>query len=510
MLESLFNPEVIAVIGASRTPGKVGYEILANLIEGGFKGKIVPVNPSAKEILGINCYSDLKEYGNNVELSIISIPAPFVVKAVEDSLNAGAKAICVISAGFKETGAVGAWLEQEITRLCRVNKARLLGPNCLGLINTSNSMNASFATQMPMPGKISVFSQSGALCTAILDRAAEHCIGFSKLVSIGNKADLNENEFISYFATDNSTSVIAGYLESIVSGKDFISAVENASNKKPVIILKTGTTKAGVKAVSSHTGSMAGADIAYGAAFKQCGVIRAETFDEFFDYTTAFAMQPLPRGNRVAVITNAGGPGIMAADAVEKLGMRVAILATNTATALRKKLPEQASIGNPIDVLGDADPERYKEAVDAAQKDDSVDAIIVILTPQAMTRPSDTARAISSCKCGNKPVLVSFMGGKDVKTARDELVKMNLPDYSSPERAVAALKVMYEYAAWRNRPERIVTRFPVNRRPVERIITRGLRTGKTYIGEDQAKEILRSYNFNVPAGHLCVNAEEAV
>lgn len=510
MLEPLLEPKTIAVIGASRQAGKVGHEIVANLLSGGFHGTIVPVNPLAEEILGLPCCKNLKEYAKSIDLSVIAVPVTLVFSALKDSLGAGAKAICVITSGFKESGNEGARLEQEITRLCASHNARLLGPNCLGLINVHHHMNASFATRMPLAGNISIFSQSGALCTAILDRAVGDHIGLAKLVSIGNKADLNEADFLSYFAADEKTAVIVGYLESIESGKDFIRSAEAAANKKPVIILKAGTTQAGVKAASSHTGSLAGADIAYGAAFKQCGVVRAQTFEEFFDYAVAFATQPLPRGDRVAIITNAGGPGIMAADAVERRGMRVAALATNTATALRKKLPEQASIGNPIDVLGDANPERYMVALNAAQDDDSVDAVIVILTPQAMTQPVATAHTVASCLRGNKPVLVSFMGGKDVLPGKEELSKVHLPDYPTPERAVAALKVMHEYATWRHRPARVVTRFPVNRRPVEHIITRSLKMGQAYIGEARAKEILRAYNFSVPDGRLCVGAEEAI
>jgi len=284
-----------------------------------------------------------------------------------------------------------------------------------------------------------------------------------------------------------------------------------AATKKPIVVLKAGVTEAGGKAASSHTGSLAGADIAYGAAFKRSGIIRAETFEQLFDYATAFAMQPLPKGKRVAIITNAGGPGIMAADAVELSGMDVCSLECSSATALREKLPAAASVGNPIDVLGDADPQRYVDAVEAARDDDSVDAIIVILTPQAMTKPAETARAIAaSGKKGQKPILVSFMGGADVMPGRDELVAADLPDYPSPERAVDALRAMVEYAAWREQPPRVLTRFSVNRRRVERIIHRDIRVGTLQVGEAEAKAILSAYGFNVPPGRLVTSSEEAV
>ena len=510
MLESLLKPNSVAVIGASRTPGKVGHEILANLINGGFDGEIVPVNPSADEVLGLKCYSDLQTYGKGVEMSVISVPTKLVMAATESSINAGAKAIVVITAGFKEVGEKGAKLEIQLKNLCQSRDVRLMGPNCLGLINSQHKMNASFATKMPKPGNISVFSQSGALATAILDWSASRHLGLSKLISIGNKADLNENDFINALAEDDDTKVIVGYLESIVSGNEFVKVAEAAAAVKPVVILKAGTTAAGTKAASSHTGSLAGADIAYGAAFLRSGIVRADTFESLFDYATALSMQPLPKGNRTAIITNAGGPGIMAADAVENASLQVTTLSDSIATALRSKLPEAASVGNPIDVLGDAEPERYIMALNAAQDDDAVDAIIVILTPQAMTKPAETARAIATNLKGEKPVLACFMGGEDVMPGREELVAANLPDYPSPERAVGALKAMCDYAAWRKRPPRIVTRFPVNRKKVESIISRHTRDGRYQIGEAKAKDILRAYKFNVPDGDMAANSEEAM
>jgi acetyl coenzyme A synthetase (ADP forming)-like protein len=510
MLEALLRPKAVAVIGASRTPGKVGHELVANLIDSDFKGPIVPINPSADEVLGLPCFPDLKTYGQKIDLSIISVPTRFVKQSVEDSINAGAGAIVTITAGFKEVGEEGAELERELASLCKSRGVSLLGPNCLGLINTHHQMNASFAKQMPKPGGISVISQSGALCTAILDWARARHLGLAKLISMGNKADLSETDFLRAFAADDETKVIVGYLESVDSGDAFIKAAEGAASKKPVVVFKSGVTSAGVKAASSHTGSLAGADIAYGAAFKRSGIIRAETFEAMFDYSTAFAMQPLPKGDRVAIITNAGGPGIMAADAVEQCGMTVQALAGSTATALAKKLPAAASVGNPIDVLGDADPDRYVAAVKAAQDDDAIDAIIVILTPQAMTLPAETARAIAECNRNEKPILVSFMGGADVMPGREELVAHNLPDYESPNRAVGALKAMVDYATWLRRPPRIVTRFPVNRRRVERIIHRHQRTGELQVGEAAAKDILRAYDFVVPAGQLATDGEHAI
>lgn len=510
MLESLLYPKTVAVVGASKTPGKVGAAILSNLVKGGYQGSIIPVNPTAKEIFGLPCYETVTAAGQNVDLSIIVVPPKAVPAAIDNSIEAGAKAVCVITAGFKEVGAVGAQMEKEIAAQCYEKGVRMLGPNCLGLINTENHMNASFAVQMPKPGHISVISQSGALCTAILDWSMGRGVGLAKLISIGNKADLSEVDLLQALAEDEQTRVIACYLESITSGDEFIRVAEAVASVKPVVILKAGTTQAGTKAASSHTGSLAGADIAYGAAFRRAGVVRADNFEALFDSAMALAMQPLPKGDKVAIITNAGGPGIMAADAVENLSMKVHPLQPSISGALKEKLPAAASVGNPIDVLGDADPERYGMALDAALDDDTINGIIVLLTPQAMSKPAETARAIISRLRGTKPVLASFMGGADVMPAREEFVAAGLPDYTAPERAVAAFRAMCDYAQWRQRPPRIVTRFPVNRRRVERVIASMMRAHRLEVGEADAKEILRAYDFNVLPGQIARSAEEAI
>ena len=510
MLEHLFFPEKVAVIGASRQPGKVGHDILANLVKGGFTGEIIPVNPSGGTLFDLKVYPSLREYPGTVDQAVVAVPKPHVLPSVKDALAKGAKSIVMITAGFKETGEEGAALERELAELCHRSGARLVGPNCLGLLNTRNRLNSSFAGNLPKTGKIGIFSQSGALCTSILDLAEGRNLGLSKLISIGNKADINEDHLLEYFAGDPDTDVIVGYLENIVAGDSFIKTATDTCSLKPVIILKSGTSQAGQKAAASHTGVLAGADTAYGAAFKRSGIIRADTFESLFDYATALSMQPLPKGDRVLIITNAGGPGTMAADAVEHAGMTVAELETNTATSLRDKLPAAASVGNPVDVLGDAPPERYADALLAAQSDVSVDAIIVILTPQAMTDAKETARIIARSIDGSKPVLASFMGGKEVLPGRQELTAAGLPDYESPERAVAALKVMYQYANWKNRPPRIVTRFRVNRRRASRIIGRNISNGIFQLNESKAKKILDAYGFNVLSGRLITSAEEAM
>ena len=511
MLECLFYPQSIAVIGASRTPGKVGHAILANLVNHGFSGRIIPINPYADQILATKCFDSLKSVREAIDLCIIAVPPNAVIKAVNESISAGAKAIVLITAGFKETGEQGARTEREIAEICSQSNVCLLGPNCLGFINTENDLNASFAKQMPKAGGISIVSQSGALCTAILDWSIERHLGLGKIVSIGNKAEIDESDCLRALAYDDQTKVIAAYLESIESGEKFIKSAEIASSRKPVVILKSGNTKAGALAASSHTGSLAGGDTAYGAAFKRSGVIRASDFESLFDFATSLLMQPLPKGNKVAIITNAGGPGIMAADTAERLGFSISRLSKETSEFLKKSLPPSASAVNPIDVLGDASPDRYSLAIQAAQKDDSIDAIVVILTPQAMTEPLETASAIIECaQIRTKPLLMSFMGGKDVRPGRELLTEKYLPDFESPERAVKALRAMLDYSIWRQRPPRVVTRYAVNRRRVARIIHTHQKSGNDYIGEISAKEILNAYNFTIPTGYLVISANEAV
>ncbi|MBI5395220.1 MAG: acetate--CoA ligase family protein [Verrucomicrobia bacterium] len=509
-LGDLFKPRSIAVIGASRTPGKVGYEILVNLKNSGYEGVIVPVNPTAKEVLGMKCYGDLAEYGQPIDLSVIVVPTKAVKDAIEMSARAGAKAAVVITAGFKEVGYEGAELEKEIADICRSNNMRLMGPNCIGLINTHHKMNATFASSFPPAGGISIISQSGALCVAILDLAVSKKMGLGKIVSFGNKADLNEVDFLQAFVSDSDTKVVACYLESITEGDEFLRIAEQVASVKPVVILKVGTTSAGAKAASSHTGSLAGADMAYGAAFKRVGVIRAENIEALFDYALALAMQPLPKGKRVVIITNAGGPGIMAADAVENLGLKMAVTSEETKASLRKVLPPTAAFGNPVDVIGDADPDRYMAAFERVQEDPATDAIIVVVTPQNMTKPLELARKLAAAHKGKKPLLAAFLGGAGVAAACDELMRVGIPNYPSPDRAVRALEAMCDYAAWRNRPPRLVTRFPVNHRRVERLINWQVRSGNKQMGEVEAKEILRAYDFTILPGHLARNANEAV
>ncbi len=510
MLESLLYPQTVAVIGASTNPEKVGGAFMHNLTSGGFKGTIVPINLSAPEILGVKCYKSLEEYGEKIDLSIIVVGGKYVKTSIESSIKAGAKTIVVITAGFKEVSEKGAEAEQELVDLCRSHGVRMMGPNCLGVLNTHHAMNATFAPTLPPAGHISVISQSGALCVAILDWAASQKLGLGKVISFGNKADLNEVDFLQALAEDKETKVIAGYLESIKEGDKFLRIAEEAAGVKPVVLLKVGITQAGAKAASSHTGSLAGQDMAYGAAFRRSGVVRAENFEALFDYALAFATQPIPKGDRVAVITNAGGPGIMAADAAETMGLNMVDITEKSKETLRPLLPPTAALGNPVDVIGDAEPDRYLHAFEVLQEDDNIDAILVVATPQNMTQPLELAEKLAEKHKGKKPLLTAFMGGEEVLAAKARLMELGIPNYPSPDRAVAALRAMCDYAAWRARPTRIVTRFPVNRRRVERVLQWHIRSNIAQIGEVEGKEILKAYDFKILQGTLASTANEAV
>lgn len=509
-LPALFSPGSVAVVGASRDPLTVGYRILSNLKAGNYRGAILPVHPHADALLGLKCFPSVLDYDGEIELSVIAVPPRRVVDAVRESVRKGVKAVAVITAGFREKGLEGARLEEEITRICRAKGVRLLGPNCLGIINTSLGLNASVAGTMPAGGGMSVFSQSSALCTAILDEAAARGIGLAKVAGIGNKADLTEVDFLLALARDSQTRVIVGYLEDIRCGDEFVAAAEEASSIKPVIIMKGGTTDAGRRAATSHTGVLAGADIAYGAAFLRSGIIRADDYESLIDCAAALSTQPLPSGKRVLIISNAGGPGTIAADAVGKAGLEVVSLAAHRREKLCRELPEGSVIADPVLVLGDAGPEEYAMAFRLAQKDEGVDAILLTLAPSAMRRPEETARALAGSSEGTKTVLAVYMGGGETMPGRRELLGLGLPDYDSPSRAVAVLRAMEEYQAWKRRPPRVVTRFRVNRRRVERIITRRQRAGRLQIEEARSKDILRAYGFRVPDGGLATSAEEAV
>jgi len=510
MLDALFTPQTIAIIGASRRPGAFGHRLLAHIVAGGFAGTVVPVNPNADELLGQRCYHRIAQFAGRIDLALIALPAAQCREAVREAMEAGARAVIILSVGFKEAGESGAEMEAQIAEMCRLRDVRLLGPNCLGVINTDHSLFAFDAESCPEPGGISMISQSSSLCTLFLERLAGARLGLAKMVSVGNKADLSEIELLRALALDPQTKVIIAYLESINAGDAFVKAAEYASVRKPVIMLKAATTLSGRKAVAAHSGEMIGQDSAYGVAFRRSGVIRAESMGALFDLALSFSLQPLPQGDRVLVLTNAGGPGIMAVDAIERAGLTVSYLGARTSGLLRAELPAAATIYDPVDLLGDAGPERYRAALLAAMSDANVDAVVVIAAKRGSGELlADIAQEIVSCNHGAKPLSVCVLGG-DTQAARDRLLYGGVPAFDSPEGAVAVLKAMVDYVAWRNRPPRVVTRFKVNRRRVERIISRRLRTGRLHIAEVKAKDILKAYDFQVPPGHLATTVEEAV
>jgi len=510
-LEGFFNPKSVAVVGASRRKGKVGHEIVVALVEGGFKGRIYPVNPNADEVEHLRCYPDLASIGQTPDLVVIVVPPKAVLPVVRQCGHLGAGQAIIITAGFKEVGEEGKRLEQEIVQAARQGHVRLIGPNCLGIMVPGTHLNASFGGKLPREGNIGYVSQSGALVTAILDMARADQIGFSALVSIGNKADVNELDVIEALGAHEQTKVIAGYLESISDGDKFIRQVERISQSKPILLMKSGGTDAGAKAASSHTGSLAGSETAYEVVFDRAGIIRCDSIKLQFDYAQAFAYQPVPAGPSVAVITNAGGPGIMAADAVERAGLTFAKFSNQTVDRLRSALPPAANVSNPVDVLGDALADRYELALATVLNDANVDAVLVLLTPQAMTQCTKTAEAVVSAgrANGRKPVLACFLGAEMVREAVGVLRTGQIPQYDSPEGAVASLKVMNDYRRWRNRPRRVVKLFPVNRRKVEQIIDRHLRLNLREIGEMDSKEILEAYGFVTPKGSVATSADQA-
>ena len=427
-LDTFFVPRSVAIIGASRTPGKVGHILTKNVIDSGFRGEIYLINPNANEILGLKCYPSILDAPEQIDLAIFAIPADLVLKVADECGRKGVKGLIVISAGFKETGRKGAILEEQLLELGRKFNMRIQGPNCLGIINTSASLNLSFAEGMPRRGSIGFISQSGALGTAVLDWILKEEIGFHSFVSLGNKADLDEIDFIEAMGDDEEVSVILLYIESIEEGRKFLDVVSDVVVKKPVIVLKGGTSTAGAKAAGSHTGALVGSFLVYQTAFNRTGVILAEGVEELFNFGIAFSEQPIPEAEGIAIVTNAGGPGILATDLSEKLGLMLSGLTLETQSQLREFLPPAAAVGNPVDILGDAKADRYKHAIERVLKDNNVNAVVVILTPQAMTESFATAEAVVELRnqLSEKPIVTVFMGGRKVEEAQRLLKKWDL------------------------------------------------------------------------------------
>jgi len=511
-LGNFFCPRSVALVGASREKGKVGRVILENLIESGFKGKIFPVNPKADKICGLRCYPSVLDIPGNFEMAILAIPAMHTLTVLEDCSKKNIKWSIVISAGFKENGVEGAKRERQLADIARKNGIRILGPNCLGIINTSCPINASFSSNMPPRGNIGFLSQSGALGTSVLDWAKTNNIGFSKFVSLGNKSDISENDLIDDLENDKDTKVITAYLEGVKDGREFIKISSRVSREKPIIIIKSGNTDAGARAVSSHTGTLAGSASAYEAAFKQSGIIRANTIRDFFNYAIAFSCQPLPKGKKVVIITNAGGPGIMATDACEKNNIMLATLGKETVERLKDFLPEEANFYNPIDVLGDALADRYKKTIELVLRDKNVEALIVLLTPQAMTQSLETARAIAEILKSHGvriPVLTSFIGGAEVKEAVEFLAEKGIPNFSIPEEAIDTLKVMVNYSSRGSEKNSDIDNFDVNKDSVKEIFEKCRIEDRLKLGEMEARGVLKAYGINLPVVGLARDKNEA-
>lgn len=511
-LRNFFCPGSVAVIGAAREEKKVGRIIFDNIINSGYKGKLFPVNLKADKIHGIKCYHSVLDIPGDLDLAIIVIPAQFVLQVLEECSKKNTKWAIVISAGFKETGIEGAKRERQLIEKAKDYGIRILGPNCLGIIDTECPINATFSPHMPPGGKIGFISQSGALGTSILDWAKTNEIGFSKFVSLGNKADISENDLFDDWENEKDTEVITAYLEGVKYGREFIRISSKVSKKKPIIVIKSGNTDAGARAVSSHTGTLAGSAKAYDAAFKQAGIIRANNTRDLFNYATAFSYQPLPKGKKVVIITNAGGPGIMATDECDKSNIFLASLGKETIDSLKEFLPEASNFYNPVDILGDALADRYKKTLEVIVKDSNVDAVVVLLTPQAMTQPYRTASAIVEVmeNSGKSiPVLTSFMGGSEVKKAVKFLAEKNIPNFDIPEEAIDTLKVMMEHTDWKSRKSFPIEDFNVDKGRVKKIFYQCKNEGRLELGEMEAREILEAYDIRMPKAELACDIDEA-
>ncbi|WP_048190209.1 acetate--CoA ligase family protein [Methanobacterium sp. SMA-27] len=504
----MFNAKSVAVIGASETKGKIGYDLMTSLLNN-YKGKIIPINPKVGKVLGIPAFSSIKEYGR-VDLAVIVIPASLVPLTVEECGETGIKNIVVISAGFKEVDKEGFKLEKKLVEICENYDIKLVGPNCLGIMDTYNDMNASFASDIAHKGKIAFMSQSGAIMAAILDYADKKNIGFSRIISLGNKAGINENDCIEDFMENENTEVITGYLEGIVDGQGFIKASRKASQKKPILLIKSGTTAKGSEAVSSHTGTIAGSDSAYDAAFSQSGIIRVTSLDEMMDYSSAFALSPLPKGNRIAIITNAGGPAIMTTDAAIKAGLELSKLTCDTQEKLKAGLPSTANVKNPVDVLGDASPDRFRFALEIVLKDPNVDGVIYLVTPQSVTDPEGTANvAIELATKSEKPVLCSFFGGTRFEGAERLLAEKRVPNYLYPKRAVKSMKRLYDYSIIKNQEYPKHLKFDVDKDAVRNIINHAKKKGVNTFGLESF-DILKAYGIPTVGTAITTTVEETV
>jgi acetyl coenzyme A synthetase (ADP forming)-like protein len=514
-LDKIFNPKSVAVVGTNNMKGTVPYDILFNILKTEFTGIIFPVSPGQKSICSVKAYKYVVDIPDTVDLAIIVFPSAVCHMALEQCGQKGIKGVVIISAGFKEVGEKGVEREEQLKQIAEKYGMSIIGPNCLGIINTDPliNLNASFARRMPEQGNIGFLSQSGALCTAVLDYAYAKHIGFSKFISFGNKADISEIDLMYYLMEDEKTRVILLYLEEVTDGRALMQAAHDVITRagKPVLLLKSGRTEAGALAASSHTGSLAGNDEIYDAAFRQAGIIRCENIEEMFNIAMAFAYQPVPKSNRVAIITNAGGPGVLTTDAAIRDGLQLAKFSEETIAEFRKYLPATANIKNPVDVIGDARADRYNIALNGAFKDDGVDAVFVILTPQSMTDIETIAKeVVKVTKQYSKPAYSSFMGEADVAVGVDILLRNKIPHYILPESMCRSFSRVYTFYRDLDRTQHSQRIFSdVDKNAVQSVLNEAVRDNHLYLPEDEAGKILEMYGLPVVRGKLATSTDEA-
>jgi acetyltransferase len=500
-LDNIFKPKSIAVIGASNKAGSAGYRIFRNLIGSGYEGVVFPVNPSHESIQGVQAYPTVKDLPKIVDLAIISTPSSTVPDILEQCGKRGIKGIIIISAGFKEIGDEGLKLEKKLTDIKKKYGLRIIGPNCVGITIPNLNLNATFAASMPGKGNIALFSQSGAICGAILDWAAFTNVGFSAFVSVGSMLDVDFGDLIDYFGMDMYTRSILLYVESITDAKKFMSAAKSFARTKPIVVIKSGRFSEGAKAASSHTGALAGEDAIYDAAFKRAGVVRVKEIEDLFGCVSILAKQPRPTGPNLAIITNAGGPGVLATDAIIEQGGKLAQLSEETIEKLNKILPSYWSKGNPIDILGDADEDRYQKAIEICLADKNIDGLLILCVPQVMASPRILAeKMIDLVKKSTKPIITSFLGEESVYYARQILNKNNVPTYPNPEEAVEAYMYLYRYA--RNlallfeTPEELDIETSSSRKEIANdILKNAIKEKRNLLYENESKTLLELYNI---------------
>ena len=515
-LEKFFSPRSVAIIGASDTPGRVGYVVIRNLVAGGYKGKIYPVNSGRQTINGLPAYPNLAAIGKTIDLAVIATPIEAARGVIEDCGHTGVDSAIVLSAGGKETGAAGARLEEDILEAAQQSGVRIIGPNCVGVISTAANLNTSFLDRMPPAGNITFISQSGAMCLAILDRAAREHIGFRHFISIGCMLDVDFGDLLNYCCADSGCRSIVLYVENITQARKFISAARAASRIKPIIVLKAGRSQAGAKAAYSHTGALAGADDVYRAAFARAGITQVDTIEELFDCTELIAKQPFPAGPRLAVITNGGGPGVVAMDAIDRVGLTPAQLSPETMDRLDAILPPFWSHGNPIDIIGDASPERWRQAVEICAADPAIDGLIIIFIPQALSNSTAVSNAIIDyLKQKPKfPVFPVWMGGTSVDQAVYQFNLQGYPTYTTPERAVAAFQRLEAHRRRQKMLQEIPGRFSseltVDRPRAKGFIDRLMDAQTFALDELQTKPILAAYGIPINPVKLARTPAEAV